>query len=98
MTNRPRPLGRSTTAAMLPILLAATACTTNSQTGGTISKLGESAPAGQPAGGLIGGHQGRTQMIVGAGIGAIARPPIRAYMDRLGPDMPAQPPPPPPHL
>src|SRR3546814_2814671 len=58
-------------------LVATTACTTNPETGNRrLSKAGIGALAGAAlgtgAGAVVGGKSKRTEMIVGAGIGAIA--------------------------
>ena len=68
-------------------LVAATACTTNPETGNRrLSKAGIGALAGAAlgtgAGAVVGGKSKRTEMIVGAGIGAIAGTAIGAYMDK----------------
>lgn len=68
-------------------MLAATACTTNPQTGERrMSKAAIGALAGAAvgtgAGALVGGRQKRTEMIVGAGIGALAGTAVGAYMDK----------------
>src|SRR3546814_7034557 len=68
-------------------LVAATACTTNPETGNRrLSKAGIGALAGAALGtgavAVVGGKSKRTGMIVGAGIGAFAGTANGAYMDK----------------
>ncbi|MFW2828830.1 OmpA family protein [Sphingomonas sp. ID0503] len=76
------------TGSILAVSLVATAaCTTDPNTGQrTISKTAIGALAGAAlgtgTGALVGGRNKRTEMIVGAGIGAIAGGAVGNYMDR----------------
>jgi outer membrane protein OmpA-like peptidoglycan-associated protein len=79
---------RLATLAILLIPLAAAGCTDNQQTSGRkVATLGESTPPAAPAGGLIGGHQSRTEMITSAGVAAIPAAEVSAYVDRFERDM-----------
>lgn len=74
-------------------LLATTACVTDPNTGNrrvsTTGALGGVAGAvgGYLLGDLIGGHNSRTEEIIGAGIGAVAGAAIGTYMDRQQRDL-----------
>lgn len=68
-------------------LLALTGCTTDPYTGQrqinrTAVGIAAGALGGYLLGDLVGGHNDRTEQIVGAGIGAIAGGAVGAYMDR----------------
>src|SRR3546814_3420425 len=73
-------------------LVATTACTTNPETGNRrLSKAGLGALAvaalGTGAGAVVGGTSKRTEMLVGAGIGAIAGQAIGASQDNMGTEL-----------
>jgi outer membrane protein OmpA-like peptidoglycan-associated protein len=76
-----------TVAAAIVALAATTACTTDPYTGQqhinrTAVGIAAGALGGYLLGDLVGGHNDRTEQIVGAGIGAIAGGAVGAYMDR----------------
>jgi outer membrane protein OmpA-like peptidoglycan-associated protein len=76
---------------MLLIPLAATACNGDQQSSrARPATLSANTPAALPAGGLIGGHESRTQMITGAGLLPIANAEAGAYVDRVERDLRAK--------
>ncbi len=77
--------------AIVLIPLAAAGCTGDQQSSTRRpAMLGESAPHAAPAGGLIGGHQSRTETITGAGVIAIPGGEVGGYVDRFERDLRAK--------
>ncbi|HIV78172.1 MAG TPA: OmpA family protein [Candidatus Sphingomonas excrementigallinarum] len=83
------------TAAALSALIAASACTTDPETGqqrlskAAIGGIG-GAVGGYLLGDLVGGRRDRTEKILGAGIGGLAGAGIGAYMDKQERDLRAR--------
>src|SRR4029434_6831993 len=83
----PMRLERTLAAAAALLTLGVTACTTDPYTGQqhvnrTAVGIAAGAIGGYLLGDLVGGHNDRTEQLVGAGIGAIAGGAVGAYMDQ----------------
>jgi len=87
-----RRLRKMTAVAIAGAMVTTAACTTNPETGNQrVSRTAIGAVAGAVGGyllgDLVGGHNDRTEQIIGAGIGAIAGGAVGAYMDRQEADL-----------
>ncbi len=85
-------LERTLAAAAALLTLGVTACTTDPYTGQqhvnrTAVGIAAGAIGGYLLGDLVGGHNDRTEQLVGAGIGAIAGGAVGAYMDQQEADL-----------
>jgi outer membrane protein OmpA-like peptidoglycan-associated protein len=91
MTEHIPPRNRLAALAILLIPLAMTACNGDQQSSkGRPAVLSESTPRALPAGGLIGGHDSRTQKITGAGVMVIPNAEATGYVDRFERDLRAR--------
>ena len=91
MTEPTSPHNRLAALAILMLPLAAAACNGDQQSSKRRpATLAESTPRAAPAGGLIGGHDSRTQMITGAGVVPMPTLEVGGYIDRLERDLRAK--------
>ena len=90
----PTPVGKRMLAMFLVLTLTATACTTNPYTGEQqASKAGMGAGIGAAGGAILGALAGggkRKNVLIGAGIGALAGTGVGYYMDKQDSELRAQ--------
>jgi outer membrane protein OmpA-like peptidoglycan-associated protein len=90
----PTPVGKRLLAMFLVLTLTATACTTNPYTGEQqASKAGMGAGIGAAGGAILGALAGggkRKNVLIGAGIGALAGTGVGYYMDKQDSELRAQ--------
>src|SRR3954447_18891725 len=91
MTEPSLPQNRRATLAILLIPLALAACNGDQQSGGRRPATARAIPPrAAPGGGLIGGHDNRTQMLTGAGVVPIPSVEVGGYVDRFERDLRAK--------